>query len=506
MQPCAVERIGYSSRMQHETKRNAFWIAVFITLCTSLTLPFFFIHEPPLLDYPNHLARTFILSHIHDPAFTFSKYYKADWKPYPYILWDALMVALQKVLPVERAGKLLLIINTALLPIAVAWFLWQANRTEIKLALLGCALSYYTLFLWGFTAYQLGVTLCFMMLGTWLWYSRKPSALRAALFATMCIATYLAHALGFAAAAFILVLYELSAFNWRGIFRLGCFLAPLSLLFLWARPGLSTQSRLVMRPIMEKFVALRAVATMGYDSRLESIVLGGLVLCLLLAIVRNRELRVNWRWLAAASGLFLIFLLLPNGWGESFDVDVRLVPPLCLLSLAVFRVGRRATWIALVATALVAVRALDITTGFQSEAAKSVVMNDGIEHLATSARIFPLLDTCRDDDPLDDYYIHYWTYAVIRRGAISPYLFDVPGQTPMRITYQAYTPDGYWDHCYDTEPDWQLVAKDYDYIWSYGDNRYQRGIEQVAEPVFEHSPLVLYRIDKRRIVSPVTSE
>ena len=54
----------------------------------------------------------------------------------------------------------------------------------------------------------------------------------------------------------------------------------------------------------------------------------------------------------------------------------------------------------------------------------------------------------------------------------------------MRITYDAYTPPGYWDHCYDTEPDWRLVARDYDYIWSYGDTRYERDIQQVAAKVF----------------------
>lgn len=460
-------------------------------------MPFLLVREPPLLDYPNHLARTFVLSHIHDPAFTFSQYYEADWKPYPYILWDALMVGLQRLLPVETAGKLLLMINTALLPIAVAWFLWQANRTEIKLALLGCALSYYTLFLWGFTQYQLGVSLCFLMLGTWFWYSRDCSLLRAAAFAAITLATYLAHALGFAAAAFILVLYELAGLNWEGLFRLACFLGPPSLLFLWARPGLSKENALVLRPILEKFAALKAVPTMGYDAPLQNIFVAGLVVCLLLAVVRNRDLQVNWRWLVAAVGLFLIYLLLPYGWGESFDIDVRLVPPLCLLSLAVLRVGRRATLVAVLAIALVALRVLDITRGFRSESTKSAVMNEAIEHLPRGAKIFPLVDTCADDDPLDDYYIHYWAYSVIRRGDVSPYLFDVPGQTPMRINDNgSYTPDGYWGHCYDEEPDWQLVAKDYDYVWSYGDTRYEHAIERFAKKVFDSGPLVLYRINK----------
>ncbi len=483
--------------LQPEQKHNAFWIALFILLASSLALPFLLVREPPLLDYANHLARAFVLNHLHDPTFQFSAYYRADWKPYPYILWDLLLVAFQQVLPVETAGKLLLMLTTVLLPVAVAWFLWQANRSGIKLSLLACALSYYVLFLWGFTPYHLSVGLCFLMVGTWLWYRRKPSMARAVLFVVISFATYFAHLLGFASAALILVLYELTSFDWREWLRLACFLAPPSLLFLWARPGLSQQSSVEWRPIMKKLRALAALPTQGYDKTLDLIFLGGLVLCFLVAVVRNRDLRVNWRWLAVTLGFFGVFLLLPYGWGTSFDLDVRLVPPLCLLPLAVLRVGRRASWIAALAVALVALRVFNITTGFQTETEKSAAMNHGIEQIARNAKVFPLVDTCKDDDPLDDYYVHYWAYSVIRRGAISPYLFDVPGQTPMRITYEPYAPDGYWDHCYDAEPDWQPVAADYDYIWSYGDHRYQSGIAQVAEKVFEESPLILYRVRKQ---------
>ncbi len=479
------------------SKRNAAWIALFIALTSTLAIPFLFVHEPPLLDYANHLARTFILNHLHDPSFHFAEYYEADWKPYPYVLWDVLLVAFQQVLPVEAAGKLLLVLTTLLVPVSVAWFVWQANRTEIKLSLLACALSYCTLFLWGFTAYHLGVGFAFLMVGTWLWYRREPSYGRAALFVVTSFAAYFAHLLGFASAAFILVLYELTAFNWREWLRLACFLAPPSLLFLWARPGLSKQSTVEWRPLADKFQALRNIPTQGYDETLDKIFLAGLVLCLLIAVVRNRELRINWRWLFVFAGFFGVYLLLPYGWGTSFDLDVRLVPPLCLLTLVLFRVGRRANWIAVLAVALTVLRVFNITTGFEGEVQKSAAMNHGIEQIARNAKVFPLVDTCKDEDPLDYYYVHYWAYSVIRRGAISPYLFDIPGQTPMRITYEPYMTDGYWGHCNDVEPDWELVAADYDYIWSYGANRYQRGIGEVADKVFEESPLILYRIRKR---------
>ncbi len=477
-------------------QRRALWIALFLVLTGALKLPYLFVHEPPLLDYPNHLARTFVLSHLHDPAFHFAEYYRADWKPYPYVLWDLLVVAGQCVMPVESAGKLVVMLATVLLPVSVAWFLWQANRSEIKLALLACALSYYTLFLWGFTAYHLSVSLCFFMAGTWLWYRERPSLARAAVFVVISFLTYFAHLLGFASAAFILVLYELTRWDWRWWLRLACFLAPPSLLFLWARPGLSERSSLEWRPFAEKLTAVRNTATQGYDVQLDQIFLWGLVLCLLVAVVRNRELKVNWRWLAITAGFFAIYLLLPYGWGSSFDIDVRLVPPLCLLTLAVLRVGRRANWIAVLAVALTVLRVYNITTGFQDETQRNAAMNRGIEQIARNAAIFPLVDTCKDEDPLDFYYVHYWAYAVERRGARSPYLFDIPGQTPMRITAEPYMSDGYWGHCYDVEPEWEQVAADYDYIWSYGDQRYSRGISEVADKIFEEKLLILYRVRK----------
>jgi hypothetical protein len=475
---------------------KALWIALFLALTAALAIPFLLVHEPPLLDYPNHLARTFVLSHLHDPAYHFAGYYRADWKPYPYILWDMLVVAAQHAMPVESAGKLALIFATLLVPVSVAWFLWQANRSEMKLAFVACALAYCTLYLWGFTAYHLSVGFCFLMVGTWLWYREKPSLKRGAVFVVVSFAAYFAHLLGFASAAFILTIYELTRLEWRWWLRLGAFLAPPSLLFLWARPGLSERSSVEWRPFSEKLEALRNIPTQGYDVQLDHIFFWGLLLCLAVAVVRNRELRVNWRWLIVALGFFSVYLLLPYGWGTSFDLDVRLVPPLCLLTLAVLRVGRRANWIAALAIALTLLRVFNISSGMKDEATRNLAMNRGIEQIARNAKVFPVVDTCKDEDPLDYYYVHYWGYAVIRRGAISPYLFDIPGQTPMRMTAEPYMADGYWGHCYDAEPDWEQVASDYDYIWSYGDQRYARGISEVADKVFAESPLVLYRVRK----------
>jgi hypothetical protein len=477
--------------MVTDKKQTAFWTALFALLALSLALPFMFVAEPPLLDYPNHLARTFILDRLTDPVFHFSQYYHADWKPYPYILWDILMVVLQQFMPVESAGKFLLMLIIVLLPISVAWFLWQASRTEIKLALLGCALSYYALFLWGFVAFQLSLDLSFLMIGTWIWYRRDPSIVRAAIFFALTLLTYSAHLLGFSAAAFVLVVYELTRFRRREFFLLACFLAPPSLLALWARPGLLVRSGVEWTPFLQKLRLSRGLLIHGYNKNLDLFFLGGLVLCVLVATVCNSELSVNWRWLAVTLSLFGMFLLLPHSWGSSVDVDSRLVPFFFLVMLSVCRVGRRANWVALLAVILTVLRVCNITSGFQTETQQNVAMNHGIEQIPRNARVFPLVDESKDTDYLNGYYWHYWAYAVIRRGAITAGLFDVPGQTPMRINGDPYKLD-----VEDQKIDWKYISKYYDYIWSYGDCRNQSSIRQVADAVFEEGPLILYRLRK----------
>jgi hypothetical protein len=57
-------------------------VAVLI-LAAILLVPIWSVAFPPLLDYPNHLARSFVLAHLADPAYTFSRFYRADWGAYP---------------------------------------------------------------------------------------------------------------------------------------------------------------------------------------------------------------------------------------------------------------------------------------------------------------------------------------------------------------------------------------------------------------------------------------
>jgi hypothetical protein len=88
-----------------EPSRMLWWL-VMVATSAALLAPLFLIDVPPLLDYPNHLARMFVLAHPDDPVL--SRMYVPHWTIIPNLAIDLLIPPLMRVLPVYVAGRLML--------------------------------------------------------------------------------------------------------------------------------------------------------------------------------------------------------------------------------------------------------------------------------------------------------------------------------------------------------------------------------------------------------------
>jgi hypothetical protein len=86
----------------------AWWLAAF-ALALTLAAPFLAVDVPPVLDYPNHLARYFVLAHPDDPIL--SRMYAPHWTILPNLGMDLIGVALVRLLDVHVAGRLLLALS-----------------------------------------------------------------------------------------------------------------------------------------------------------------------------------------------------------------------------------------------------------------------------------------------------------------------------------------------------------------------------------------------------------
>jgi hypothetical protein len=111
-------------------------------------LPLWVVAFPPMVDYPQQLALAAILRWYSDPARRFRETYElALWTPHG--LFKLLVAGLAWAMPIEVAGKL--IVSASLLAVgAAALALCRRAGAPGWYALLALALTYNSIFYWGF--------------------------------------------------------------------------------------------------------------------------------------------------------------------------------------------------------------------------------------------------------------------------------------------------------------------------------------------------------------------
>jgi hypothetical protein len=463
-------------------------------LATLLLLPLWIVRYPPLLDYPDHLARAFIIVHLHDPAYQFSNFYFTEWGPYPYLGMDLSLVGLQQLLPAEVAGRVLLSICVILVPMAGWWFLRQANPGHDGLALWTLLLSYDPFFLYGFVNFQLGLALCFFTLGLWLRYLRKPSTLLwvAALALATCV--YFTHLIAFGITGFVALMYSLAQrLRHRQIlWSSGLFVPGVSMFFVWHISPFKGEE-IQFHTLPQKFLAAHAELLHGYSHRLELLTLWVIVVCIFAAWFGNREFHWNRTWLIVFFAMVGLYLALPNEIGDIWLIDVRLIPALFLLLLGVAKLGRRQRVLALVAMVLFGMRTVDIVRNFTSQQSMLLNTEDAIQMLPRNIRLLPIINVdIVNDDLLHQFYAHFWEYAIIQRGVLAPFRPDLQGQTALRFNQEAYIPE-------DPEtlpPNWAKVCSAYEYVWTYHTDYYNPYLLACGADVYHSGQMRLFRLQK----------
>jgi hypothetical protein len=468
-------------------------IAILI-LAAALLIPIWSVAFPPLLDYPNHLARSFVLAHLSSPEFTFAKFYRADWGAYPYLGMDASLAVLGRLFPIETAGRVFLSLCVLALPLAAWFFLRQVNPNEGATASWALLIAYNVFFLEGFLNFDLSLAVGFVALGLWLrWLARNSFTKWIATLAAFTL-LYFTHLVGFAIAGLIVVAYLLLDHRpFRDWVWSGALALPGVAFYLHSsRIGMSA-SKIIFHGFQEKLDSVGMILH-GYSPTLDLIVLIALCAWFLAAGWRNAEFRWNFKWLAIAAFLFALFCVIPWMWGEGSDLDIRVLPVMFIALLASARVGSRTKWLAAIPLLLFAAQITSTTRHFRAAQPELAGLARSFEIVPRGALVLPIVEG--DQDPIERPFTHFWAYGVIRRGWFSPYLMDEPGQTPMRVTYDSYTPDGFWNHEYDDPMDWKQVQSDYDYVWAYDVSKFSAPLAGIGEKVYSYGPLEVYRIRK----------
>jgi len=477
--------------------------AVLALLASAILLPIWAVHYPPILDFPNHLASSFVLAHLHDPSYNFSQYYAGEWGLKPYIATDFVMMELGRIVPPLVAGKIVLSIGALGLPLAAWFFLKQVHPGETALAFWFPILAHNLFFRYGFVGYFWSMGLMFFTLGLWLGWLESPSLRRWLGACIALMATYFAHVFGFIFAMLIIGLYSLTRprlHEW--LWSVALAIPGIVFYFISSRAA-ERQSGIEFRTLGDKFDSLLLIFHSN-SFLLDALSLAAVAAVFVFGWLRNREFRWDWRWQVVAGGLLLAYAALPVGYGEGWNVDIRALPVLLIVMFATARLGKRGWWLVPLALMVFAARTYNVTQAFRAAQPELEGLARSFSMTTQNARVFPIVEET-EDEPMDHYFAHFWAYGVIDRGWFSPYLFQMPGLLPLRITRDTYTLDGFWDLSYE-EPaaDWKEMQEDYDYVWGYDvPGKFQPGLESIGAVIYSSGKLQLFQLRKKTDAQPL---
>jgi len=141
------------------------WPAIALLILAVSLAPFLVVDVPAVLDYPNHLARFYVLAHPDDPFL--SKVYVAHWAILPNVGMDVIGQALLRVLPPSVGGRLLLAMSL-LAPLAGVILYARAAFGRWTWWSLGAgAIAYNGIFILGFMNFLLGLGVALAGAGAW---------------------------------------------------------------------------------------------------------------------------------------------------------------------------------------------------------------------------------------------------------------------------------------------------------------------------------------------------
>jgi len=451
--------------------------AAFAVLLAIVSIPVFSTVLPPLVDYPNHLARLHLLTEGGN------QFYAVRWAPLPDLAADLMVPTLARVMPLEWAGRLFLILTFALLAGGTVWLNRFATGRWRWWPLIAFLLLYDRILLWGFLNYLFGLGVALCGLAIWLSLEDRPVR-RVAASSLVALAAFFSHIEAFGIYALAIAGIELPgvlslprAYFFRGAaerLALGGvqFVVP-AILFLFCQPP-SEGGPISYGNVFRKADLLFSV----FDnySRPVDIACFVLFVALLGVLAWRRRLGIAPRLSVALAVLVAAYLLLPSQMMTGSGVDRRLPVALFLLLIAASAptLQRRTAIVVAVAFAAIFIVRMAIIEAVWLKAdrvyAADIAVIDSLPRSAKLAVAYPPDDVNASAIP----ELHVATLAVARREAFVPTLFAYPTQQPiaLRPPYDAIAGetssnwiwDGFVDRNDQARTASAMALKDYDFV------------------------------------------
>ena len=449
--PFADNMLQGASRAAHGP--GPLWWLTACALAVALAIPFFLVDVPPVLDYPNHLARYFVLAHPGDPVL--SQMYSPRWGLIPNLGMDLLGAGLLKIVDVHAGGRLLLALSAFAPVIGAVVYSRVAFGRFFYWPLASGVLAFNGVFHLGFMNFLLALGLALVAAAGWMVLRRREAVWLAAAFGAVAgAALFFCHLFGVLLFALLIGAQELSrllAARRGGGLAPGEIVRSVALLMSAGAPVLLLY---LASPLALGATAPAAIAGVGYKSwaLLTPFMTTSADLTLGTALVVLVAIGLGWRvklapGLAIALGiLLLVYGIAPSAIKGGTFVDVRLAMMIGLLLFAGLRprLSRRLGIAAgIVFAALIGARTAYISTTWIGHRDAVAELRLAMAPLVPGARVMiargrPLseVDAIRPERMLPGIYrldTELSALMVVERRAFWPLLFADPAQQPLQV-------------------------------------------------------------------------
>ncbi len=304
--------------------------ALTVILLAAAMAPLFVVEIPAMLDYPNHLARMYLLSGPPNPA------YELHWGPYPDLAMDLVVPALAHWVGVATAAKTFLGLSQILV-VAGAIFLELTVKGRHRLGGPGALLVLFSLpFAWGQMNFMFGMGLAAWGVALWIRLRNRPAWIRWSVHAATVASLFISHLFDLGVYGLVIGSYELSRLGkptkTSSLFKLAIFMASPALAMLaatWLADGQHEQLGALDWDFGLK-LGWAAIFMNVYDTPLSMLTAAALLfVVLVLVVARRMSLTREGIWIAG--GLLAAYVALPRQISGSQYLDVRLLTAAALI-------------------------------------------------------------------------------------------------------------------------------------------------------------------------------
>lgn len=442
-----LDRSAVLGEPERANSRRAGIIAAYLALGALALSPLLWARIPPLVDYPNHLARMSVLARLGANAGPMAGYV-AHWRLLPNLAMDLIVPPLSRLMPLEDAGRLFIALTMALLvlgAVSLNRVLWGRIALWPVCSLL---FVYNKVLWWGFLNYLFGLGVALLCFSAWIGSERWRPALRLAIFAALASLLFVLHL--FALGVYGLLVLSWEAGNrfaqgrWRSresitaiAFAAAQFILPALLWLASLRGGGPTYT--AYADLTVTIDALLAPTAFGMPPSLFDFTLLILSLAFLLLASRRGILQLAPSMRLPVAMMIVVSLLMPEWLSGSWGAHLRLPVALPFVVIGSLRLDAShrlpIARLGLLALLLLGTRVWAVSQSWREMDGRVAALRAAIQGLPEGTRLLPVLDPMPPSEkqvpgvPMAvqtqalPAYFHIGAVATIDRAAFLPGLF-----------------------------------------------------------------------------------